>query len=263
MDMAQHALQYVSFRVGPVNKKMFILRAPSGISGDMIVTGLARLAGLDNNALQTIIAEIGIPELANSLELREIKLAGISGWNGIVKLPSEHHHRTFDDIKIIITNSKLASHAKDIALNTFEMLAQAEGKVHMIAPEKVTFHEVGALDSILDICMAASLYEILEISEFYCSPLPVCDGMVECAHGLLSTPAPAVLILLENVPVYGIDSEGETITPTAIALLKAFKAKFRSWPAVVIEKTCRVYGGKVLPNIPNGAIFAIGHTYTD
>lgn len=229
----------------------------------MLVTGLAKLSGQGESLLYEEIQKIGIPELMNALELREEKFNGISGWKAFVKLPREHHHRTFNDIKNILDTSKLSPRSKEIAMDAFSRLADAEGQVHMIPPDRVTFHEVGALDSILDICLAASLFDVLGISEFYCSPLPVCDGTVTCEHGILSTPAPAVLNLLKGVPVYGIDSIGETVTPTAIALLKAFGTKFGLWPNVLVRNTFRVYGGRILPNIPNGAIFVHGYEYRD
>jgi pyridinium-3,5-bisthiocarboxylic acid mononucleotide nickel chelatase len=93
---------------------------------------------------------------------------------------------------------------------------------------------------------------------FVCGPLPLCDGTVRCDHGLLPAPAPAVLDLLQGVPVRGIQSEGETVTPTAIALLKGLGAQFGAWPEMTIARTALVYGGRVLPGVPNGALFATG-----
>lgn len=246
-----------------MKNNVVILRTPSGISGDMLVTGLARLGGLNEASLNEIIEKIDIPSLMGTLKIKEEKQEGIAGWKMSVNLPKEHHHRTLNDIRLIVENSNMTSRSKSIALDAFGRLGEAEGQVHMIAPEKVTFHEVGALDSILDICMASSLYVDLAINDFYCSPLPVCDGTVICEHGSLSTPAPAVLSLLKGVPVYGLDSTGETVTPTAIALLKAFGTMFGPWPNVVVENTIRVYGGRKLPNVPNGAIFVMGYSNSD
>jgi uncharacterized protein (DUF111 family) len=86
----------------------------------------------------------------------------------------------------------------------------------------------------------------------------VCDGNIRCEHGLMASPAPAVLEMLNNVPVYGIESRGETVTPTALAFLKAAEASFGPWPAMIVEATARAYGGRLLPGVPNGALFILG-----
>jgi uncharacterized protein (DUF111 family) len=114
---------------------------------------------------------------------------------------------------------------------------------------------VGALDSILDICLGAALYARLAPARLHCSPLPLCDGTIRCEHGPLASPAPAVQEMLVGVPVYGIDSRGETVTPTALAFLRAAGARFGGWPRGTVERVARAYGGRVLPGVPNGAMF--------
>jgi uncharacterized protein (DUF111 family) len=227
----------------------------------MLVAGLTKLAGLDESDINEILNRIGLVELAESFKLSNVNINGISGWRANISLPKEHHHRTNVDIKTLIASSNMSKIGKDLAIRTFNLLADAEAAVHMISPDKITFHEVGALDSILDICLVTEIFALLAPIEFYCSPLPVCDGVVMCEHGPLATPAPAVLELLKDVPVYGIDSYGETVTPTAIALLKALNVKFGLWPEIHIENSYRVYGGKILPDIANGAQFVIGVPY--
>ena len=143
----------------------------------------------------------------------------------------------------------------------FGLLADVEGRIHGIPVLEVAFHEIGALDSILDICLAAVLFDRLQPAQLICSPLPVSDGSIRCAHGLLMSPAPAVQDLLAGVPVYGVSPEGETVTPTALALLKALGATFGNWPNIVPEKLVRIYGGKVFKSLPNGALFALGSSY--
>ena len=125
-------------------------------------------------------------------------------------------------------------------------------------PEAVRFHEVGALDSILDICMACVLFTRISPARFVVSPLPIADGEVVCAHGVIPVPAPAVLELLEGIPVRPFSGEGETVTPTAIALLRSLGAMFGPWPAMLVEKQALVYGSRVFANAPNGTIFACG-----
>ncbi len=224
----------------------------------MILAGLACLADLDDAALDALVEELGMPNLAGSVRLERRFVQGVAGWGCRVSLDPEHAHRSLGDISALIGKSDMVPAAKELAINAFTLLAEAEAKVHGKRPEDVHFHEVGALDSILDMCLAASIYVRLEPARFVCSPLPVADGGVHCAHGWLPTPAPAVMELLEGVPVYGFPGQGETITPTASALLRAMGAEFGPWPAMTVHARALVYGSRVFENAPNGAVWALG-----
>lgn len=151
--------------------------------------------------------------------------------------------------------------AKRLATGTFTLLATAKASVHGKKPEDIHFHEVGALDSILDICMSCELFTCLSPSRFVVSPLPLADGSVTCAHGIIPVPAPAVLELLEGIPVRPFPDEGETVTPTALALLRSLGATFGPWPVMRVERRALIYGSRVFTNAPNGAIFACGSGY--
>lgn len=175
-----------------------------------------------------------------------------------VSLPHQHEHRTLENILGIIAGSGMDDEPKRLASDTFTLLAKAEAAVHGMKPEAVRFHEVGALDSILDICMACVLFTRLSPARFVVSPLPIADGEVVCAHGVIPVPAPAVLELLEGIPVRPFSGEGETVTPTAIALLRSLGATFGPWPAMLVERRALVYGSRVFANAPNGTIFACG-----
>jgi len=237
---------------------ILILRTPSGLSGDMFLTGLAVLQDCLGPELKGIVDLVGMAALEGCLEIVPQSLEHIAGFTARVNLPHSHEHRRLGEVQKIVADSHLSEKAKGYAAKTFEILAEAEGLVHGVAPSQVSFHEVGALDSLLDVCLVCELFARLAPASFVCSPLPVCDGEVRCRHGLLATPTPAVLHLLQGVPVYGVESRGETVTPTAIALLKALDARFGTWPSLTLSRQCRVYGSRVLPNIPNGAIFALG-----
>ena len=232
-----------------------VLRTPSGISGDMLLTGLARLCKVSDAELTALIDALGVPALTDSTRIVRHAVNGVSGWQARIALPHEHHHRTLGTIAGIIEASALSAPAKALSARTFTVLAEAEAKVHGIGVEKVHFHEVGALDSILDTCMAAALFAKLDPARFYCSPLPICDGTIRCEHGLLASPPPAVQEMLSGVPVYGADAQGETVTPTALAFLKAAGAIFGRWPQCEVRDTVRAYGAKVFPKLPNGALF--------
>ena len=243
---------------GHAGKRVLVLRPYTGISGDIMVSGLARMLGADQATLDRHIASLGVEALAGSLSVIPHSLNKVGGWQCRVTLPHEHSHRTLADIVAIIEAASLTDNAKALAVKAFSIIAEAEGAVHDKPVDTVTFHEVGALDSILDVCLAASLFDALSPDIFVCGPLPVCDGTVRCAHGKLPVPAPAVMRLLHGVPVHGIMAQGETLTPTGVGLIKAFGASFGSWPAMTIETEALVYGTRVFENVPNGAIFAFG-----
>lgn len=233
------------------------IRANSGLSGDMLLAGLLRMAEVDEVELGRLLAAI-MPELSGAVRLVRKQVNHIGGWHAEVTLPHQHEHRTLADITALIKACGMSETAKCFATETFTLLARAEAAVHEKKPEDVHFHEVGALDSILDICLCCELFAKLAPGRFVVSPLPLADGFVACAHGIIPVPAPAVLELLEGIPVRGFAGTGETVTPTAIALLRSLGAEFGPWPAMRVEKRALVYGGKVFKDAPNGAIFAFG-----
>lgn len=237
---------------------VLVVRPVGGLSGDMFLAGLARMAEVDQDELTAMAARVGLPAIEGSVVLERRAVSSVNGWTCRVNLPHEHAHRTLADIREIIAKSGLEERAAALAAATFGLLAAAEGRVHGMAAEAVTFHEVGALDSILDICLACVLFARLSPEALICGPLPLCDGTVRCSHGFMPAPAPAVLELLEGVPVRGIPSEGETVTPTAIALLKGLGARFGDWPEMTVTRQALVYGTRELAGVPNGAIFAWG-----
>jgi len=238
-----------------LKRQSIVLRTPSGISGDMLLTGLAQLAGVSNAELSAIVDSIGVDALRDCVTIEPHHVNWITGHQARISLPHEHHHRTPKLIYDIIDASALPHAAKDLSKRAFAILAEAEATVHGCSVEEVHFHEVGALDSILDTCVAAALFTRIDPAEFHCSPLPMCDGIIRCEHGLLASPPPAVQEMLTGVPVYGVDASGETVTPTALAFLKAAGARFGKWPQCEVVASARAYGGKVFETLPNGANF--------
>lgn len=238
-----------------MKRQAIVLRTPSGISGDMLLTGFAGLAGIGNAELAALVDCIGLDALTDCLRIEPHHVNWITGRQARIDLPNEHHHRTPTVIYEIIDKSALSPAAKALAKKAFAILAEAEATVHGCSVDEVHFHEVGALDSILDTCVAAALFTAIDPAEFHCSPLPVCDGIIRCEHGLLSSPPPAVQEMLVGVPVYGVDAQGETVTPTALAFLKAAGAHFGKWPQCEVRSSVRAYGGKIFESLPNGANF--------
>ena len=159
------------------------VRAYSGIAGDMMLSGLIRMTGIGGEGLQKRLAAI-MPDLSGSAVLEPASVQHIAGWRLRVSLPHQHEHRTLADCEKIIAASGMDTGARETALAAFRLVAGAEGRVHGAKPEEVHFHEVGALDSILDICLASQLFHELNPGRFVVSPLPVCDGSIPSqSHG--------------------------------------------------------------------------------
>ncbi len=243
-------------------ESVLTVRAHSGLSGDIFLAGLLRMTEMDGEALNSLLTSI-LPELTGSVRLVRREVNHVGGWHAEVTLPHQHEHRALADIVAIIAASGLSESAKSLSTAAFTLLAGAEAAVHGKNPEEVHFHEVGALDSILDICASCELFARLAPARFVVSPLPLADGAVTCAHGVLPVPAPAVLELLEGVPVRPFAGRGETVTPTGLALAKTLGAEFGLWPAMRVKRRALVYGTRVFADAPNGAMFAWGEADQD
>ena len=171
----------------------------------------------------------------------------------------EHHHgRGLKEIRQIISATRISDAAKRAALSIFEALAAAEAKIHNSDIEHVHFHEVGAVDALVDIVCAAVGAGALAVDEFICSPLNVGGGTVNCAHGTLPVPAPATVELLLGAPVYSSDVQAELVTPTGAAIVKVLATKFSSFPAITIQRTGYGAGSRDFPQHPNVVRLTIG-----
>jgi pyridinium-3,5-bisthiocarboxylic acid mononucleotide nickel chelatase len=161
---------------------------------------------------------------------------------------AHHHHahaghrerRSLSTIKNIINTAEIAAPARDLAIRAFELLGEAEAGVHNVPIESIHFHEVGAVDTIVDIVCASVGCHALGVDRFLCSPLNVGGGTVKCAHGEFPVPAPATLALLKNVPIYSSGIQCELVTPTGAALVRALNCSFSPFPAMNVE--CIGYG---------------------
>lgn len=175
---------------------------------------------------------------------------GITGTHFQVHTHERHPHRALQDIEDIIMSSSLSDRIKREAMRAFALLADAEARVHGTTPDKIHFHEVGAVDSILDIVGTYILMDKLEWPRVICSPINVGSGTVTCAHGVLPVPAPATEILLRNLPIYSNGSPMERTTPTGALLAKCLSAAFLPIPEGVIVASS--YGlGTRDSDIPN------------
>ncbi len=166
-----------------------------------------------------------------ALQPHETSLAGATG-------PHEHEHgRGLKEIREIIRRSAISESAKTQAIAIFEALGEAEAKIHNSDIESIHFHEVGAVDAMVDIVCAAVGAEALGVDEIVCSPLNVGGGTVKCAHGTFPVPAPATVELLRGAPLYSSGIQAELVTPTGAAIVKTLAQRFASFPPMKIEKT--------------------------
>ncbi|HEV2397311.1 MAG TPA: nickel pincer cofactor biosynthesis protein LarC [Candidatus Sulfotelmatobacter sp.] len=162
-----------------------------------------------------------------------------------------HSHRGLSEIKKIISAARISDSAKKTATSIFEALGAAEAKIHNVAIESIHFHEVGAVDAIVDIVCAAVGAEALGVDEIVCSPLNVGGGSVKCAHGTFPVPAPATLELLKDAPVYSSGIEAELVTPTGAAIVKTLAKRFSKFSEMKVERSAYGAGSRDFPGHPN------------
>jgi pyridinium-3,5-bisthiocarboxylic acid mononucleotide nickel chelatase len=175
-------------------------------------------------------------------------------------LGHKHSHRGLKEIRQIIQAASISQSAKDRAIRIFEALGAAEAKVHNTDIEKIHFHEVGAIDAIVDIVCASVGAEALGVDEWVCSPLNVGGGTVVCAHGAFPIPAPATLELLKNAPVYSGEIQKELVTPTGAAIVSVLASRFSQFPAMKTQKIGYGAGSRNFSNSPNVLRISVGET---
>ena len=266
----------------------------SGISGDMFL-GAAVDAGVPLEKLQTVARSLG---LHTELESHRVERNGIAATKVDVLIhghadqpldlaPSSEHahhhhahphepshqdehthdehppvHRGLAEIRDIIARAPISPAAQAFALKTFELLSQAEAKIHNRDAESIHFHEVGSEDSIVDIVCSAVAVDFLAADAWYCSALNVGSGTVNCAHGVLPVPAPATVELLQGAPIFSSGIQKELLTPTGAALLRALNVQFRPLPPMTLSATGYGAGARDLPRSANVLRLSIGESAT-
>jgi pyridinium-3,5-bisthiocarboxylic acid mononucleotide nickel chelatase len=254
---------------------------PAGLSGDMTLGALLDL-GLDEGAFRAELDKLDMRE-EYVLDISKGKKSGISGTAVRVLLQHhhhepgkeadahehehehehehahEHHHRGLRDIVALIERSALSGGVKKKAVSMFAELAAAEGRVHGIPPEEVHFHEVGAVDSIVDIVGACICMESVNADRIVFSPLNTGSGRVKCAHGLMPVPAPATAELLAGVPCYSDGTMSELTTPTGALIARCFADAYGPLPSMTVDKAGYGLGFKDF-EFPNAARAILGHT---
>jgi uncharacterized protein (TIGR00299 family) protein len=241
----------------------------SGISGDMLLGALVD-AGVAFDCLQQAAGALNIDA---RLEMRKVSRGGLAAIKVDVLAPDQpltdggrsHHghalhshdahahptHRSLSAILNIIRSASVSEAVKDRSSRAFQLLGEAEAAIHSIPIENVHFHEVGALDTIIDIVCAAAGAESLGVDQWLASPLNVGSGTVVCQHGTLPVPAPATLALLGDAPVYAAGEPMERVTPTGAAVLRMLDARYAPLPSMRIKASGYGAGGRETMGEPN------------
>lgn len=224
----------------------------SGISGDMALASLVD-AGADQQYIENELQKIEIEPFR--LVWETVIKKGISALKMEVAVPPEHHpkhHRHYADIIKLIESCGFSEEVTRMSLHIFEKIGKAEGKIHQMPLDKVHFHEVGAIDSIVDTIGVALAIDSLQIDQIWSSPIPLGSGHIHCDHGIYPVPAPATLEMMKGIPLASTAHAIELTTPTGAGIISALVEHFSdSIPAMKVEAVGYGAGTKDLPNHPN------------
>jgi uncharacterized protein (TIGR00299 family) protein len=264
----------------------------SGISGDMMLGALVH-AGVDPELFRNTVRALGVEA---RLEVREVSRSGISSTkvdvitaensaddkHVVLNHPHDHGHdhhdrhdhdhahdhshekhehahgRSLKEIEKLISSARLEASVRDLALRAFRLLGEAEAKIHNIPIEKIHFHEVGAVDAIVDITCAAAGCISLGVDRWMCSPVNVGGGTVKCAHGIFPVPAPATAELLKGARIYNSGINAELVTPTGAAILRALDVNYTAMPELTVDRIGYGAGTRDLKETANVVRITIG-----
>jgi len=221
----------------------------AGISGDMTLGALIDL-GVPVGWLKESICNIPLKDF--DLSVSVVSKNGIGAKRVEVKMADSSITRNYSQIVSLISNSPLSANVRERSIAIFEEIAGAEAQIHGCPKEKVHFHELGGVDSIVDIVGTVLCIEYLGITEISASRIPIGSGFVNCRHGIIPLPAPATVLILKGVPVYGVDTNHELVTPTGAAIVKALSVSFGNIPDMNIENTgygAGKYDSGYIPNL--------------
>ncbi|MCA9027565.1 MAG: nickel pincer cofactor biosynthesis protein LarC [Planctomycetaceae bacterium] len=224
------------------------LDCSTGISGDMTLGALLD-AGVDVGIVRRGIDSLGIKGVR--LSVKEVVKGGFRATKVDVEHPEQHAHRHLSDVRKLMDVADITDAQRELAFRIFTAVAQAESTVHGMPIDKVHFHEVGAIDSIVDILGAAIGFDLLGVDELVCSPLPPGRGQIRIDHGICTVPAPGTAELLKGMPLVDVPVDAELTTPTGAAIVKVLADRFGPLPAMTIEQIGYGAGTKDFPNRAN------------
>jgi len=235
--------------------KIAYLDCSSGISGDMLLAALLD-AGLERDLLFNELRKL--PLAGYEFRCARVLRGSLTGTQVEIDVPQPQPERHLGEIRQLLEGSALTEAVRTQALKMFERLAEVEGKLHGKPAAEIHFHEVGAVDAILDIVGACVGLELLEIDELSCSPLNVGGGQVETAHGTLPVPAPATAELLKGAPIYSSGVEGELVTPTGAVIVATLASSFGPMPPIKVARIGYGAGSRDYSGHPNIARLFVG-----
>ena len=224
--------------------KIAYLDCACGIAGDMTLAALFD-AGGELQAIRAGIDSLGLEGVR--LEVRQVMRGGFRGLHVQVVHPEQHAHRHLGDIREIVARGALSPRQRDLALRLFEAIATAEAKVHGSTLDRVHFHEVGAIDSIVDIVGGAIAWDLLGVDQVVSSPVPTGRGSVLIDHGVCAIPTPGTAELLKGMPLVDVPVDAELTTPTGAAILATVVDRFGPLPAMRLEHIGYGAGTKDFP----------------
>lgn len=227
----------------------------SGIAGDMALGSLLD-AGADIDEVRRVLDGLGVDGW--TLHAERVERSSLAATHAVVTTTETHHHRHWSTIEQLLTDAELPDRVRQRALAVFEALAIAEGAVHGIDPRDVHFHEVGAIDAIVDIVGTCAALESLGVDEIHAAPVTVGVGTISAAHGVLPNPPPAVVRLLDGIPTVGVDIGLELTTPTGAAIVAALATTVGPIPSMVVGATGFGAGTRDLPGRPNVTQVVLG-----
>lgn len=229
----------------------------AGVSGDMLLGALIDV-GWPEDRLREVIARLRLGEV--QLKVDRVVKHGISATQVNILSPHHQPHRGLNDLAAIVLQADLPGAIQERALSALKLLAEAESAVHHVPIERIHFHEVGAVDTIVDIVGVLVGMQELNIAQVHCTAVPWSRGAVKTEHGILPVPPPAVALLLRDVPVVGVNIEGETVTPTGATLVRTLANQFGSMPAMRVERVGYGAGQRDWPDRPNVLRLMIGES---
>jgi hypothetical protein len=206
-------------------------------------------AGADLERLRAVPGALGLDEVEVAVE--RVERQGVGAQYVRVSAAEDHVHRGISEIRRIVEAADLSERVRSRALEAFARLAEVEARIHGVPVDDVHFHELGAVDTLVDVCGAFELLDDLRVERLACSPLPFARGLTRAAHGVLPVPAPATLSLLEGAPLVGVETEGELVTPTGAAIAAVAVDEWGELPPLTLRAIGYGAGTKDFPDRPN------------
>jgi pyridinium-3,5-bisthiocarboxylic acid mononucleotide nickel chelatase len=226
-----------------------------GLAGDMLLAALLD-AGADRARLDAVPAALGLEGVEIAVE--RVERQGIGAVHVDVRTGDDRGHRAYRELRALVERAELPERARERSLAAFARLAEAEAGIHGVPVDEVHFHELGAVDTLVDVCGAFVLLEDLGIERVASSPLPFARGLTRAAHGVLSVPAPATLALLEGVPLHGVETGAELVTPTGAAIASVVVDAWGELPPIVLERVGYGAGTADFSDRPNVVRVVLG-----